>query len=599
MTWRNVLGMLILVGLCVLAFFWMQEDEGATSRGPATLLESFVKEDVTGLRAKGESGELELRRHPGDSERWDVRVAQEWVRADAIRVDEILGAVLRCEVRSPLEDVTAADLETYGLDAPKTSVEIDAPGGERKARFGKRSMEGGAVYADRGDGSLVMVVSATAHDEILQALQDGLRDRRVTDFRTYDVKRVEISKGGVTTLAAEKDLTQIWRVTQPFQGYADPTTFETRVANFVNEQWKSVVEDGVQDFAKYGLAKPAAEIVLTSKRDAQRTLLLGSVQSAGGDYFVAEKGFHSVYTVSQRFAAAVLADAAEIRDRSFARLGFGIESVTVNVEGTAWVLRKAHTDWDVEKPVREPAEESEVDAFLEQLRQWPIVEFLDGEDPTAYGITPDGDQIQVETEGGAKTTLLIGKERADGNRYAQRKDDGGVVVVLGTPVKRVLEGWLQFKRRRALELPIDDLDFVGREPGTSDAGAQVSAEKWQRDLDGADKSWRPRMGQIGAGLDAAAMTGFLEAIRSVGALEWRHADPERLDEYGIPREGGKAATTWIEIGFRSDIPDRLIAIGNPVPDRDAYYVHERGSHYVFLMSATDVERLTAPLTKAE
>ena len=76
---------------------------------------------------------------------------------------------------------------------------------------------------------------------------------------------------GVTTLQAEKDVTQVWKLTQPFKGYADPTSFETRISAIVNEQWVRIVEDGVQDLARYGLARPAAEITLTSKRGISRT----------------------------------------------------------------------------------------------------------------------------------------------------------------------------------------------------------------------------------------------------------------------------------------------------------------------------------------
>ena len=600
MTWRNVLGMLILVGLSALAFMWMQGDGTPTAVGPSTLLGDFVKSDVTGIKASSPEGSAELRRRPDDSELWDVRVGQEWARADGIHVDEILGALARCEVRTswPAAEVSAADLSTYGLTDPPTVVELEVPGEPLTVRFGRSSPAGQNTSADRGAGTTVMVASSTAATELTNALRDGLRDKRITDLRTYDVKRVEISKGGVTTLQAEKDIAQIWRVLQPFKGYADPTIFETRVSNIVNEQWLGVVEDGAQDLAKYGLVKPAAEVTLTSKRGVARTIVLGTGEDMSGGRYVIEQGYHSVYLVSKRFADAVLADALEIRDRSFTRLGFGIDAVTVNVAGTSWVLRKAASDWEVEKPGREPAEEEVVMGFLEQLRQWPVLEFRDAEDPADYGISPEGDQVEIETEGGALTTLLIGMETSDGNRYAQRKEDGALVVVLGGPVKRMLAGWLQFKRRSAIELPIDDLEFIGREGGFAEDAAAVTDEKWRRDLGDQDKSWKPEIGQVGAGLDSAAMNELLLGIRSIHALEWEHYDAEHADEMGFDPRGGKAATAWFELGFRS-VPDRWLEIGNKVEGRDAYFARERGSHFAFQVAADVVKRLTAPLMKAE
>ncbi len=601
MTWRNVLGMVILVGVCALALFWAQGGGDAPDRGPATLFEPFDKNDVTALTVTGESGALELRRRPDDSELWDLEVGVEWARADAIAVDEILGALVRCDVRRsfPVEGLTATDVANYGLAAPALTVVLQLPGSERTARFGARSPEGANVYADRGANATVMVVSTTAADELAAALRSGLRDKRITDLRPYDMKGIEIARGGVTTLEAERDVTQIWRVTQPFKGYAAPVRFDTRIAQIVNEQWLRVAEDGAQDLARYGLARPAAEVTLTSKRGATRVLTLGAEPGVDGNWFVVEQGYHSVYQVSTRFAEAVLADAAEFRDRIFTRLGFGIESVTVNVGGISWVLRKAYKDWEIEKPAREPAEESVVEGFLEQLRQWPILEFLDGEDAAAYGVAPDGDQIQVEREGGSLVTFLIGKEAADGNRYAQRKDDGALVLVLGAPVRRVLDGWLQFKRRAAFDIALDDVEFIGREAGFGPDGEASTDEKWRRDLDGRDKSWKPQLGEPGAGLDSEAMNRMLAALRSIKALGWHHLDSANAEEMGFRKEGGKAATAWFEIGFRSSDADVFLEIGARVPGRDAFYAKQRGKPFVFEMAADVVATLTAPLLAQE
>ena len=110
------------------------------------------------------------------------------------------------------------------------------------------------------------------------------------------------------------------------------------------------------------------------------------------------------------------------------------------------------------------------------------------------------------------------------------------------------------------------------------------------------------MGQLGAGLDAAAMNELLRAIRSVRTTEWFHwrpDDDEAMERMGLRDEGGKAATAWIEVGFRSDIPDVLLAIGHRVPDGDGYYVHQRGKPFVFVMDADVVRSLTAPLMAQE
>jgi len=600
-TWKNVLGMLLLVGLGIIALVFMQDDGAPGDGRPNGVVRAFDKGAVTRIEAEAKGGEtLALRRREGDSESWDLDIGQEWARADAIAVDEILTALVRAEVMQffPAETVTPAQREGYGLETPAVSFKLDLPSGERTARFGVFTREGSGAYADRGPDTDVMVVPAIALREFDNAFQSGLRDSRVSDLRTYDVKAMEITQSGITTMRAEKDLTQVWKFTQPFTGYAEPIEFETRISHLVNEKWSRIVEDGAQDLERYGLARPAAEISLTSKRGTTHTMLLGGpVSPDGGDRYFAEKGYHSVYVVSKRFADAVLDGADDVRDRSFTRLGLGIESVVAGIGDASFELSKAH-DWEIEKPAREPAEESVVEDFLEQLRQWPILEFMDRENPLEFGITPDCDEIQIGTHGGALTTLSIGMQRTDGNYYAQRKGDGGLVVVLGTVVEQFKKGWLQFKRRSAIELPIEDIDFVGRAKGNGPEGADVTDEKWSRDLDGQDKSWKAEIGKVGGGLDPRAMGAFLSALRSVAAREWYHWDTDHDAEMGFGVNGYAAATTRIELDLRgSDAPPIVILVGKKVEGRNAYYARRYGTHFAFAMDASVVAEITKPLTK--
>ncbi len=611
MTWRNVLAMLVLVALAAGAAFWLRPGEGTERKGPSTLLAAFDRKDVTRVEAKFQGVELKLRRRGGDSEVWEMQAGMDFVRADAARVDDLLGALIRSEVRRSFapSEVDAAALREYGLDAPELSFTLQLPGGERSARFGRTSREGENVYADRGPGTDVLVVPVDAFRDFAGAFTNSLRDLHVTDLRAYDIQRIEVARRGVTTLEASVDPTSIWRVTQPYKGYAERQAFMARLSQIVGEECSRVVEDGAQDLARYGLVQPEAEVTLTSKRGAVRTLFVGAADAelAGGRY-VMEKDTHSVLAASKRFADAVLGDAAELRDRAFARVGFGIVGVTVKLGETAYVLKKTHHDWEIESPGREPADEKAVEDFLEAIRQWHTAEFLDRAQPGEYGIEPEGDQIEIALDGGAKTKLLIGNTDASGRLYAQRADDGGVEVVLAGPVDRAKLGWLQFKRKSALELPIEDIEFLAREPGFGEEGSKLTAEKWRRDLSALDKDWKADMGVTGSGLDATAMNGVLAALRSVTALEWRHWDRSKAEEYGFAKDGGGAATCWFEIGLRGEFGAEpgapgtgtyYLLIGSKLPDRDAYYALRKGQDYAFLLDGGVVRQLTAPLMKTE
>ena len=602
MTWRNVLGMLVLVVLCAAAFWFVQRDDGKGGpQLPTTVVDLFDKRDVTQIEIAGGDATISLRLRPDASDSWDVMVGTEWARADGVAIDEMLSALARAGVTAafPAAELDAGQVAAFGLADPSATVRLTLPGGARHVRFGVRTREGTGVYADRGPGTDVMVVPVTPHDEVRRALTEGVRDRRVTDLRTYDVRKVEIAQGGVTTLEAEKDLAQIWRLRQPFKGYADPARFETRVSHIVNEQWARIEDYGAIDLARYGLVRPAAVVTLTSKRDIVRAVKLGGAAGDAGERYAREEGYGTVFVVSKRFADAVLAPADEIRDRSFARLGLGIQEVTVRLDDVTYVLSKAHTEWEIEKPAREPADETAVKELLEALRSWHVAEFLDTEDPAGYGVAADGPQIQVEVDGGAVSTYLIGHQAADGSFYAQRQGDGQLVRVLGGPVELARRGWLQFKRRSALELVPEDIVFIARAGGFGPEGERVADEKWRRDLDRADRTWKPEIGQTGSGLDSTAMTRLLEALRSVRPAEWLHWDASRNDAMGFRVDGGAAATAWLEIDFRPEANRNpvYILIGSRVEERGAYHARVKGQEYAFLLDADVVERLTAPLMK--
>ncbi len=612
---RNVVGMLLLVGLLLGALWAADSFQPAVGpRIPVSLLNPFDKRDVSRVELATKDGDaIVLRRRTSGDDLWDVKLGDGFVRANDVIVDELLAALVQADVSEAFtgDDVNDAKRAEWGLADPLVQVSITLPGDDvRTGRFGSLSREGGRIYADRGPDTDVLVVSAGPFDEIRSAFTQGVRDPRLTDLRTYDVKKVTILRGGVATFEAEKDVAQIWKMRQPYSGYGEPTKMETRVSHLVNEKWLRVAEDGVQDLTGFGLDPPEAEVTLVSKRDQVRELLLGaSTDLVAGGTFAMERGVPTVYVVSKRFADAVLADANDVRDRSFTRLGFDGVSLTVNLgtPDTTYKLSKIHSGWEIESPDRYPADGERVVEALALLREWHTARFHDGMTAAEAGIAESPHQIQIGTKGGGEVTLLIGRDLAvdGGRRYlAQRRGDSGVEEVLSGPIDLLSEGWLQFRRNTVAEWITEDIAFLGIAPGFSDSGKSVEESSWSRELQSEKPIWKMGVGKTG-GLDAERMVSLLAWLRTIKAERWLSWDAGHNDAMGFSVDGSGAATLRLEVGFAEHLSPpaggrtQILLIGKPHPD-GGYYARLKTNSpgkWAFILSEAFVEELMKPLTR--
>lgn len=609
MTLRNVIVMAVLAVLCALAWYALKDEATGPERLPATW-PTFAKDEVTRISMTHQDRTLVLRRRVDRTDSWEVEVGTSLARADASAVADLLTQISRQEVfaKHARGEASAADV---GIGETSSSIELTLPGGPVRLRYGRKSREGSYVYADSGPGTDVWGLGGNVAETILASVDGGMRAKHLTDVRQpYDVGKVEVVRGGVTAVEAAVDPSGIWRFRQPFKGHAEPAKFADWLSKLVNTQVANWPELDAVDLAQYGLDAPQAEVVLTPRREGvAATILVGKATADGAGVFAVEKGYaKNVAAVPKRFLDAVLTAAADLRDPSFSRIGVDGVAVTVRAGDASYKLQKEGSSWDVVEPDRFPGDDTAIRDALKLVREWHTYEFLDAAKPEDHGI--DGKtSIEIQLEGGGKTTLLFGTARDDGKRHAQRKDadgDGGVEVVDGAPFDLFARGYPQFRRKVVRDFGttwLPEIERLARDRGKSDESASIQTVAVERTLDGADPTWKLSGPGVTGALDTAALNAILNRVSSLRTSEWLFWDPSKNDAMGfVAPPVAETMSLTVRFSTRTGHPpggaEQVLMVGRKRPE-GGYFARMGADPWAFVMSEEDVAELSRSLTKTE
>ena len=596
---KNVFVLLAIALLCVLGMYVI-EGAGTKDKPIPPVMPQFERADVTAVSVRGQGDRLELRRRGGRSDAWDVVIGAEFVRADPNAVDDLLAAVGRQSVASKIErkSMTQDDVRGFGLDKPTVEVELTVHGKPVLVRYGKTSREGAKIWIDTGEGTDVWVVPKDAMELAISSITGGMKDKRLFDLGLFDVAKLEIVKSGLTVAQVERDLDQIWHITQPFKGYAHPHAFETVLGQVVNGEIEKWEEFGAVDFVKYGLDKPEFEVRLTGKGEGKKaeTILVG--RTPAGAAYVMEPGTKTIAIPQSSFVAAIATSPLSYRDRSFTRLGGGGVAIDVQTGKARYKLEKPGSTWDIVLgTTRRPADGARVDKALDKLREWETVDWLDDRKPEDLGI--DGRQfIEIERSGagkerGAKIVLLLGR-REGANVYAQRKDDGGAEIVGGGPLEVLEAGPEQFFRSDALDWRTDWVLEVTRNRGYGDEGQKVEEIGVRRDAQ--DKPWSfSTTGHTGT-IDGKALNELLAALHPANTREWLPYEHGKDDPaMGFKAPMGETMTLEVKLNVTGIDDNPKLYIGRHRPQGGYFCRTREDTGWVFVLDDEVVETLKKKL----
>jgi hypothetical protein len=282
-------------------------------------------------------------------------------------------------------------------------------------------------------------------------------------------------------------------------------------------------------------------------RDAPVTVRISKPGPDGKCRFV-EDGEPSVYGGGEELAKAVSElEPSKLRDRNLLRLGWAkLDSIEFVHPEKGWKLLRVLDRWDLEKPERSRAADAEVETLLKALRETEATGVVEGADPAALGLeAAEGAAARLELKGLDETgtrTLVLGKRLESGDAEARVLAAAGsdeshpVVTIPGSFVDLLESGWLHWRTREVLEVPLAEIRGFSRK----DANGEQSFLR-------ENNAWTAAPG--GPAPDPEALTAAMTQLLHLDCIAYEAKSKEGLEKWGL---GDPPATASITITLRRE-----------------------------------------------
>ena len=384
-------------------------------------------------------------------------------KADTQEIESLLSELRLLQVSTFEADGADANvptqLEKSGLDAPRIQVKL---------------IDGNNIYAldigsevppENGTQGSVYVKSVhqeaiyTVNDDIYKLLNKSvfdLRDKRVIDFQRTDTIRIEIKQSkGITVCTKNYDNT--WElqtptgrgwVTQPVR--ADAKAVDDLLFGIDSLEAAAFVDDPVKNLASYGLASPSIEVAFTQRGQEEPAVLrIGDYTQDGTVYVKAEQS-DQVTRVERALIDKIAMGAAWLRDKQV--LNFHIDdAIRFTWHGEeSLTCQRLGTNWRLTAPVKEEANNAEVNAIIYELDDLMADAFVRNEPALTDAITgfrTPQIQLTIELRNQKVYTLQVGNQaEASGRFYARLQHEPNLIFLLNAELVPKLKTTLTLLR---------------------------------------------------------------------------------------------------------------------------------------------------------
>ena len=363
-------------------------------------------------------------------------------QADAEEIERLLSELRSLPVSTFEADSAEANvpsrLEKYGLDVPRIQVKLT--GGDNTY-----ALHIGSVVPSQ-DGRQERVYVKSVHQESIYTVSDDiykllnksafdLRDKRVIDFQRTDTVRIEIRQDPETTVCM-KNADNTWELHTPTEKIkADAKAVDDLLFGVDSLEAAAFVDDSSKSLASYGLAPPSIEIAFTQRGQAKPAVLhIGSTAQDETVYVKAE-GSDQVTRVNRVLIDKIALGAAWLRDKQV--LNFHIDDVirlTLLHGEESLTCQRLGTNWRLTAPVKEEANNAEVNAIIYELDDLMASAFVAREPALTEATTGFSNpqiQLTVELRNQKVYTLQVGNQiETSGRFYARLQHEPNLIFLL-------------------------------------------------------------------------------------------------------------------------------------------------------------------------
>ena len=366
-------------------------------------------------------------------------------KADAQEIEDILSELRALRVSTFEADTsdanTPARLEKTGLDTPRTQIKLTDKNNTYALDIGAEILPEneiqGSVYVKSVHQEAIYTVSNDIYELLNKSVFD-LRDKRVIDFQRTDTIRIAIHakrKQNTETTVCTKNYDNTWELQAPTGKIkADAKAVDDLLFGVDSLEATAFVDDSAKNLAPYGLASPSFEVAFTQRGEEKpAVLLIGDYTNDGTVYVKAERS-DQVTRVERVLIDKIALGAAWLRDKQV--LNFHIDDairLTLRGEETL-TCQRLGTNWRLTAPVKEEANNAEVNAIIYELDDLRADAFV-GSNPTltdsVTGFRTPHIQLTVELRNQKAYTLQVGNQiEASGRFYARLQHEPNLIFLL-------------------------------------------------------------------------------------------------------------------------------------------------------------------------
>ena len=356
------------------------------------------------------------------------------VSADSPEIGNILAELHSLQVSTFEADST--DLKKYGLDTPRIRFTLTDNMGTQELAIGAavpsppgqensdtrhvyvKPVHQGGIYTVRNDIYTLLNKSVFA-----------LRDKRVLDFQRGDTIRFEIQRGTEKIVGTKIETAvrnaERWELQTPIKIKADAQAVSDLIYGVDSLEAVAFVSDSTENLAQYGLETPSMQVAFTLHgKKTPAVLHIGNYRQDDTVYVKAGNSAR-VVRVKRDLIDKIAMGLAWLRDRQI--LKFNIDDairLTLAVQGDVpLTCKRLSTNWRLTAPVKEDANNAEVNAIIYELNDLKAEAFVSGEkhdlSAATTGFNTPVLQITVELRNQKVYTLQIGKTDASGRFYSR------------------------------------------------------------------------------------------------------------------------------------------------------------------------------------
>ena len=391
---------------------------------------------------------------------WHVTYPIE-AKADVQEIENLLSELRALQVSTFEADNTAANvaarLEKSGLDTPRIQVKLTDGNNTYALDIGS------VVPSENGTQEHVYVKAVpqeaiyTVSDDIYKLFNKSvfdLRDKRVIDFQRTDTTRIAVSirrKQDRETTVCTKNYDNTWELQTPTgKVKADAKAVDDLLFGVDSLEATAFIDDPDKNLASYGLAPPSIELAFTQRgQEKPAVLLIGDYTEDGTVYVKAEQS-DQVAGVKRPLIDKIALGAAWLRDKQV--LSFHIDdAIRLTLHGEeSLTCQRLGTNWRLTSPVKEEANNAEVNAIIYELDDLMADTFVRSEPVLTDAITGFSTpqiQLTIELRNQKVYTLQVGNQaEASGRFYARLQHEPNLIFLLNAELVPKLKTTLTLLR---------------------------------------------------------------------------------------------------------------------------------------------------------